>query len=120
MTDPTPWSPQVIARLIGILIAISVVAGGFGEGYLPSVMIVAGDAAATAKTIAQHQLLFRFGFAAYVIEGLCDAALTGLLYLLLRPVGRELALIALLLRIVSTAAFASSESFYFSALSILN
>src|ERR1700683_2997525 len=63
-------------------------------------------------------VLFRIGFVAYLVEGLCDAALTALLYLLLRPAGRELALVALLLRIVSTAAFAASEFFYFAALPV--
>ncbi len=49
------------------------------------------------------------------MEGLCDAALTALLYLLLKPAGRELALVAMLMRIVSTAAFAAAESFYFAS-----
>src|SRR6185503_11251370 len=43
-------------------------------------------------------------------------ALTALLYLLVKPAGVELALIALLMHIVSTAAFAASEFFYFAAL----
>jgi len=76
-------------------------------------------AGATAHNIVAHQTLFRLGYAAYVVEGLCDAALTGLLYLLLRPAGRELALVALLLRIVSTAAFAAAESSYYAVLPIL-
>jgi hypothetical protein len=82
--------------------------------------MVAGDAAATAKNIVQFQPLFRLGYAAYVIEGLCDAALTALLYMLLRPAARELAAVAAFLRIVSTAAFAAAESFYFAALPILS
>src|SRR5580765_7350788 len=114
------WSPQRIARLIGMLILISIVAGGFGEAFVPSKMIVTGNANATAQNIIQSQSLFRLGFAGYVIEGLCDATLTALLFLLLRPAGRELAIIAVLLRMVATAAFASAESFYLSALSILS
>jgi hypothetical protein len=115
-----PWSPQTLARWIGILVLVSLVAGGFGEGYVPSKMMVAGDAGATARNIVAFQSLFRLGYAGYVIEGLCDAALTALLYLLLRPAGRELALIALLARIVATAAFAAAESWYFAALPILS
>ena len=114
-----PWSPQFIAKLIGILVLISLVAGGFGEGYVPSIMMVATDPVASAKNILQSQSLFRLGFAGYIIEGLCDATLTVLLYLLLRPAGRELALIGVLFRIVATVAFASAESFYFAALPIL-
>lgn len=116
----TSWSPQMLARWIGILLLISLVAGGFGEGFVPSRMLVAGDADATAHNIVAFQSLFRLGYASYVIEGLCDAALTALVYLLLRPAGRELALIALLVRVVATAAFAAAESWYFAALPILN
>ena len=115
----TPWPPGTLARWIGILILISLVFGGFGEMYISGHLVVPGDAGATARNIAAHQTLFRLGYAAYVVEGLCDATLTGLLYFLLRPAGRELALIALLLRIVSTAAFAAAESFYYAALPIL-
>ena len=116
----TSWSPQMLARWIGILLLISLVAGGFGEGFVPSKMMVVGDAGATAHNIVAFPSLFRLGYASYVIEGLCDAALTGLVYLLLRPAGRELALVALLVRIVATAAFAAAESWYFAALPILN
>lgn len=112
------WSSQFLARWIGILVLISLVFGGFGEAYVPGAIMVAGDAAATAGNIVHHETLFRLGFAAYLVEGLCDAALTALLYLLLRPAGPELALIALLLRIVSTAAFAAAEFFYFAALPV--
>jgi len=113
------WSPQFLARWIGVLVLISVVFGAFGEMYVPDLVIVAHDPAATSNNVLHHQTLFRLGLASYAIEGLCDAALTALLYLLLRPAGRELALVALLLRIVSTAAFAASEFFYFAALSLL-
>jgi hypothetical protein len=119
-TALAPWSPQTLARVIGVLLLISLVAGSFGEAYVPSKLMVAGDAAATAANIVRGELLFRIGYAGYVIEGLCDAALTALLYLLLRPAGRELAAVAAFLRIVSTAAFAAAESFYFAALPILS
>jgi hypothetical protein len=114
-----PWSPQRLARWIGILVLISMVFGAFGEMYVPDTLLVAHDAGATANNVLHHQPLFRLGLAAYTVEGLCDAALTALLYLLLRPAGRELALMALSMRIVSTAAFAASEFFYFAALSAL-
>lgn len=113
------WSPQFLARAVAALLLISVVFGSFGEMYVPDAIIVAGNASATASNVMQHQTLFRLGLASYTVEGLCDAALTALLYLLLRPAGRELALVALLMRIVSTAAFAASEFFYYGALSTL-
>jgi hypothetical protein len=114
------WLPQTLARVIGMLLLVSLVAGSFGEAYVPSRVMVAGDAMATARNIVHFGFLFRLGYAAYVVEGLCDAALTALLYLLLRPAGRELAAVAAFLRIVSTAAFAAAESSYFAALPILS
>jgi len=114
-----PWSPQILARWIGILLLVSLVFGSFGEMVVPDQLMVAGNAGATASNILRHETLFRLSLAAYIVEGLCDAALTALLYLLLRPAGRELALVALLMRIVSTAAFAAAEFFYFAALPVL-
>ncbi|HEY2445819.1 MAG TPA: DUF4386 domain-containing protein [Rhizomicrobium sp.] len=114
-----PWSPQYLARWIGILLLISLAFGSFGEMVVPAQLMVAGNAAATASNILHHQTLFRLSLAAYMVEGLCDATLTALLYLLLRPAGRELALIALLMRIVSTAAFSAAEFSYFAALPIV-
>src|SRR5580698_3421420 len=97
-----PWSPQILARWIGILLLVSLVFGSFGEMVVPDQLMVAGNAGATAGNILHHETLFRLSLAAYIVEGLCDAALTALLYLLLRPAGRELALVALLMGIVST------------------
>jgi hypothetical protein len=82
------------ARIAGILGLISVVAGGFGEAFVPSVLIVSADATATANNIIASDMLFRVGFASYLVEGLCDVTLTLLLYALLRPVHRDLALLA--------------------------
>jgi len=44
-------SVQTYARIAGVLFLISAVAGGFGEFFVPSQLIVSADAAATAKSI---------------------------------------------------------------------
>src|SRR5437868_12659138 len=54
---------------------ISFVAGSFGEFYVPSRLIVAGNAAATVSNILDHEMLFRLGFAGYLLEALCDVGL---------------------------------------------
>jgi hypothetical protein len=106
-------SIQTYARVAGALFLISMVAGFFGELYAPSHVIVSGDAAATAKNIIAHSLLFRAGFASYLIEALCDIALSLVMYELLRPVRKDLALLAAFFGLVSTAVFAVAELFYF-------
>jgi hypothetical protein len=106
---------QFYARLTGILLIISLIAGGFGETYVPDKLLVASSAAETARTMAASVGMFRASFAAYLIEAMCDLTLTATFYMLLRPVSRPLALITVCFGIFSTATFAAGEIFYFSA-----
>lgn len=103
---------QTYARIAGALFLISFVAGGFGEAYVPSKLIVSGDPAATANNIHALGSLFRWGFVGYLVEATCDIALTLILYVLLRPVSKGLALLAAFFGLVGTAEFASAEIFY--------
>jgi len=101
------------ARLAGVLFLVSVVVGGFGEGLAPAQLIASGDAATTVHNLVASNGLFRAGFAAYLVEALCDVALTVILFLLLRPLDRSLALFAVLFRVMATATYAFAELFYF-------
>src|SRR6266581_8958322 len=104
---------QRYARIAGVLFLVSLVAGGFGEAYVPSKIIVSGDAAATAANITNFQFLYRLGFAGFLIESLCDITLVLIMYALLKPVSRELSLLAAFIGLVGTALFAFAELFYF-------
>lgn len=106
-------SIQTLARAIGLLILISIVAGAFGESYVPSRLIVATDASATARNLAAHPALYRWGFAVYLIEALCDLTLAVLFYVLLRPAGRTIALVSAFFGLASAALYAVAEAFYF-------
>lgn len=107
---------QRYARIAGVLFLLTIVAGGFGEAYVPSKLVVSGDAAATAANLRASDLLFRAGFASYLVEAMCDIALSLVLYILLKPVHRNLALLAAFFGLVSTAVFACAQLFYFAAL----
>ena len=109
---------QRYARIAGILFLISLVCGGFGEAYVPSNLIVAGDAAATVANIQNFDFIYRLGFAAFLIESLCDIALVGILYVLLKPVNKTLSLLAAFVGLVGTAIFAFAELFYIAPLLI--
>jgi hypothetical protein len=74
---------------------------------------VSGDAAATAKNIVALNSVFRAGFASYLVEAVCDITLSLVMYELLRPVRKDLALLAAFFGLVSTAVFAVAELFYF-------
>ncbi len=110
---------QRYARVAGLLFLVSLVAGGFGEAYVPSKLIVSADPAATVANIKNFDFLYRLGFAAFLIESLCDATLALLLYALLKPVSKELSLLAAFFGLLATALFAAAELFYFAPTIIL-
>ena len=112
-------SVQAYARIAGVLFVLSIVAGGFGEAYVPSRLIVSGDATATAQNIKASDSLFRLGFAGYLVEAVCDIALGLTLYALLRPVHKDLSLLAAFFGLVGTALYGVAELFYFAARPIL-
>ncbi len=111
---------QRYARAAGILILLSIVFGTWGEAYVPAKLIVADNAATTAQNIVASPLLFRTGFAAYLVEAVCDVALALVFYVLLRPVDRNLALLSAFLGLVATVTYAFAESFYFAPSLILS
>ena len=113
-------SIQRHVRTIAALLLLSAIFGALGELYIPDKFIVSGDAAATARNILASPTLFRVGFAAYLVEAVCDVALALLFYVLLRPVGKNLALFAAFLGLISTALYAVAESFYFAPTLILS
>ena len=103
---------QRYAKVAGVLLLISVVAGGFGEAYAPSKLIVAGDVAATVANLKRFEFIYRLGFAAFLIESFADITLALLFYVLLKPVSRELSLLAAFFGLMATALFAVAELFY--------
>jgi hypothetical protein len=107
------------ARIAAALLLVTMVAGGFGEFYVPATLIVASDAAATATNVVAHNSMFRLGFAAYLVEAMCDITLSLVFYMLLEPVRKDLALLAAFFGLVSTAVFAGAELFFFAATFIL-
>jgi hypothetical protein len=110
---------QRYARIAGALFLISLVAGGFGEAYVPARLTVATDAAATAANLRNFNLLYRLGFAAFLVESLSDISLALILYALLKPVSKELSLLAAFFGLIGTALFAFAELFYFAPLLIM-
>lgn len=86
-------SPQPKARAAGGLWWVCIISGmvGFAVG---APLIVANDAAATAANILAKESLFRLGFAADLISGLCYVGVTAFIYYILKPVSKSLSLVA--------------------------
>lgn len=83
-----------IARITGILILVTAVFAPFSMIYVPSALIVAGDAATTANNIMASEGLFRAAIASDALVFLIEIALSALLYGLLKPVSCRLSLAA--------------------------
>jgi hypothetical protein len=107
------------ARIAGIAMFLSIVFGALGEAYIPGRITVRGDAAATAANIINNPMLFRLGFATYLVEGICDITLCVVFYVLLKPVNRNLALLSAFFGIAGMITFASAESSYYVASVVL-
>jgi len=87
------------ARVAGLLYLIIAIVGPFSILYIPSTLVAAGDAAATANNIMASESLFRLGFVGDTIVFLSEVVLVGLLYILFRPVNRTLSLVAAFARL---------------------
>jgi hypothetical protein len=55
------------ARIAGLLYLLGSLFGIVRLIYVPNTLFVYGNATATAKNIAEHELLFRFGIVSYLI-----------------------------------------------------
>ena len=106
---------QQYARWIGVLYVISMVTGTWGESHVPDALLMANDVAGTMQRMTSSVGLFRSSFASYLVEAACDITLNVFLYALLRPVSRNLALLAVCFGLMGTAVFAAGEMLYFAA-----
>ncbi|HKW34819.1 MAG TPA: DUF4386 domain-containing protein [Candidatus Acidoferrum sp.] len=109
-------SPQLYARVGGALYLVIIVIGLLGEAFVRDKLIVSGDAAATAKNIMASESLWRFHIAAELFLLICAIVLLMILFVLLRPVSRELTLLALFFNLVSIGLEAATAMYLIVAL----
>lgn len=103
MTDRTvESSPQLYARIGGVLYLLNIVLGFFSVAVRNKI-IGSGEAAATAANLASMESLWRFGIAAEFVALICAMGLGTVYYLLLKPVSKELNLLATFIRVVAIA-----------------
>jgi hypothetical protein len=92
------------ARIAGAMYLIGMAAAIFGESFVRGSLIVSGDAAQTAQNILDAESLFRLSIATDLFTYITVLVLTWALYVLLKPVSIELALLAVFFRIAEVAA----------------
>jgi Domain of unknown function (DUF4386) len=100
--------PRALARVGGVLYLIIIVLGILGEAFVRGRIVVSGDATTTAANLRSLESLWRFGIAGEFTLLVCAIALTLILYVLLRPVSRDLVLLAVFFNLVSIAVEATA------------
>src|SRR5438067_569743 len=84
-------SPQVYAKVAGVIWLIVAILAPFAEFFVRQGLIVPGNVAKTSDNIVASQSLFRAGFATDLVVFVIEVALAAVLYVLFRPVNRTLA-----------------------------
>ena len=111
--------PQNYARLGGILYLFIIIAGIFGQVAVRSKIIVPNNAIETAQSILQFENLFRLGVGVELLMLIADVSLAMIFYVLLKPVNRNIALLASFFRLVMASISGVNLLNQFSALLLL-
>lgn len=109
---------QAWARLTGLLLVLTNASAMFAHWVLAQVM-VGNDAAGTAAKMAASDTLVRVGLAAELVTIAGVIPLIVGLYLVLKPIGRDLALLALSWRLVENCVLAALAFASFTAVTLV-
>jgi hypothetical protein len=114
-------SVKRLARIAGVFYLLVTLAAIVAHFYVPSHVIVPGDAAATAANIAASEPLFRFGaIGGELVILLSEIVLSVILYVLLKPVSKLLSLVAAASRLIMTAVHGINLLNYFFVLLLVS
>ena len=105
----TPFSPQRYARIGGLAYLFIIIAGAFGELFIREKLFIPGNPAATANNIAASPMLWRVGITGDLLMHVCDLIVAIVYYKLLKPVNKDLALLAVLFGMIQTAVLVANK-----------
>jgi hypothetical protein len=112
-------SQRMAARIAGLMLVLPFVILVFVEFTILEPLVVTGDAAKTAQNILAHTPLFRLGISCDVLYSVGNVILLTALYIVLRPAGRGLVLLATFFRLAYAAIWLLIALDYFNALKFL-
>lgn len=108
------------ARVVGFLYVAQMALAIFGDSFVRGRMIVRADAAQRAANIVGAERLFRLSLATDLIIYATVIVLIWALYVILKPVRGDVALLAVFLRLVENAILAGTILGAFGALAFLS
>jgi hypothetical protein len=103
ISHPIEPEQRIAANVVGYVYLIAMATSIFAEFYARAPLIVRGDAVRTAINIAAHERMFRIGSIIHLLTFASDAVLAVALYVVLRAVNRNIALLAAAWRLVDCA-----------------
>lgn len=109
-------SPQKAARVAVFVFLIIVCLGMSAELFIRSDIIVPGDAATTVNNIMASESLFRLSLVSDLIRQIFMTLLPLVLYKLLKPVNKDIALLMVIFALVGVPITMLNELNYFAAL----
>lgn len=115
----TPSSPRLEARIAGALYVLVIILGAYAELIGRQGLIVSGNPVATLQAIIAHQHTYRLGFIAEMLTNILAVPATLLIWRLLTPAGRNLALVALVLDLTQNTINAMNAWTQFAPLTLL-
>lgn len=113
-------TPLFYARVVGISLLLLALIALYGNFFVLPDLIIPGDAAATVNNITGNELSFRLATASFVIVLVLDVIISWALYVLLKRVDRNLALIAMVFRLIYSAIFGAAIFNFLSVLHLLS
>lgn len=119
MTAGAHASINRTARLAGALYLALMPFGFFGIIYVPSVLVVPGDAVTTSRNIMASEWLFRSGTVSHLISQVILIFLVLALYRLLKPVNKSHAMLMVVLALPAVPIAFLNEVNHLAALRLL-
>jgi hypothetical protein len=96
-------STKRTARIAGVLYVLLALTGVFSLIYVPTTLVVFGDATATAENIRSSELLFRSGILSGLVSNVIFVFLVLALYRLLKETSHKQAMLMVTLVVISVA-----------------
>jgi hypothetical protein len=120
LTNRFEPAQNTAAKVAGFLYLFTMVTANFAEFYARGRLLVGGDAVQTAKNIAASERLFRLGTVSNLITFASVVILLWAFYVVLKPINRNVALLAAFWRLAECSIFALITLNDFVALRLLS